>query len=316
LSVLLVAACAGEPAPPPPVSSAPAPAAATPVTYGTERVGSTTVFFREAGPPDAPVLLLLHGFPSSSHQYRALIDELAAELHVVAPDYPGFGFSEAPAHFEYTFDRLAEVIEAFCVQRGLTSFFVYMFDFGAPVGFRLALRHPQWIAGIVTQNGNAHEQSIAPDIAAMIRLDARTAPDEAEQSRRGALTLQATKAQYLDGAAHPERIAPEAWLLDQHFLDRPERALAMLSLMDDYKTNVAAYPTWQRFLRERHPPTLIVWGKNDPIFLEVGAHAWKRDVPDAELHLLDGGHFALEEHAATVAALIRRFVRQASAGRR
>jgi pimeloyl-ACP methyl ester carboxylesterase len=227
---------------------------------------------------------------------------------VIAPDYPGFGFSEAPTDFEYTFDRLTDVIEAFCRQRGLTNFFVYLFDFGAPVGLRLALRHPEWIRGIITQNGNAHEESIAPDIARMIRLDANRAPGPATEARRAILTLDATKSQYLAGAVRPEHVAPEAWLLDQHFLDRPGRADAMLALLDDYKTNVAAYPAWQRYLRERRPPTLIAWGKNDPIFLEAGAHAWKRDVPAAELHLLPGGHFLLEERAADVARLVRDFI--------
>jgi pimeloyl-ACP methyl ester carboxylesterase len=306
----------------PPASAAPAPAAPTngspPVTYtdyAYERVGDVQVFFREAGPKDAPTLLLLHGFPSSSHQYRRLMDLLAADLHVVAPDYPGFGFSDAPASvtsggsFAYTFDHLTDVIESFCKQRGITSFVVYMFDFGAPVGFRLALRHPDWIRGIITQNGNAYREGIAPPVAEMIRLDARVSPEKAAAVRRGALTLEATKSQYLAGASRPERVAPEAWLLDQHFLDQPDRQAAMLSLLDDYKTNVATYPVWQRFLREHHPPTLIVWGTRDPIFVTAGARAWLRDVPDAELHLLDGGHFLLEEHATTVASMVLQFVR-------
>ncbi|MEA2751528.1 MAG: hypothetical protein QOI41_5671, partial [Myxococcales bacterium] len=190
-----------------------------------------------------------------------------------------------------------------------TSFVVYMFDFGAPVGFRLALRHPDWIRAIVTQNGNAYAEGIAPGIEEMIRVDAKAAPEKAAAMRRSILTLEATKGQYLGGASRPERVAPEAWLLDQHFLDQPGREAVMLSLLDDYKTNLAAYPTWQRFLRERKPPTLIVWGKHDPIFVAAGAHAWLRDVPDAELHLLDGGHFLLEEQTAVVAPIVLQFIR-------
>jgi pimeloyl-ACP methyl ester carboxylesterase len=283
--------------------------------HGHERVGDVNVFFREAGPKDAPTLLFLHGFPSSSHQYRRLIDVLGTDLHVVAPDYPGFGFSDAPVSatsggsFSYTFEHLTDVIEGFCKQRGLTNFVVFMFDFGAPVGFRLALRHPDWIRGIITQNGNAYTEGIAPHVAEMIRLDAKAAPEKAAQKRRAILTLEATKSQYLDGASRPERVAPEAWLLDQYFLDRPGSEATMLSLLDDYKTNVAAYPVWQRFLREQRPPTLVLWGKHDPIFVAAGARAWLRDVPDAELHLFEGGHFMLEEHAATVAPIVLQFVR-------
>jgi pimeloyl-ACP methyl ester carboxylesterase len=282
------------------------------VSYGYEPVGDVSVFYREAGPKHAPTVLLLHGFPSSSHQYRQLIQILGDELHVVAPDYPGFGFSEVQGEFQYSFDKLADVIEAFCRQRGLTSFFVYLFDFGAPVGLRIALRHPEWIRGIITQNGNAHEESIAPDIARMIRLDATAASGPVNDVRRSVLTLAATRSQYLAGTVHPERVAPEAWLLDQHFLDQPGRADAMLALLDDYKTNLAAYPAWQRYLREQRPATLIVWGKNDPIFLEAGAHAWKRDVPAADLHVFAGGHFLLEERAGEVARLVRNFVRTRS----
>jgi pimeloyl-ACP methyl ester carboxylesterase len=294
----------------------------TVIDHGYERVGDVNVFFREAGSKDAPTLLFLHGFPSSSHQYRRLIELLGSDLHVVAPDYPGFGFSDAPVSitaggsFAYTFDHLTDVIEGFCKQRGLTSFVVYMFDFGAPVGFRLALRHPDWVRRIITQNGNAYTEGIAPHVAEMIRLDAKTEPEKAVATRSAVLTLEATKSQYLDGASRPERVAPEAWLLDQHFLDQPGRKAVMLSLFDDYKTNVAAYPVWQRFLREHRPPTLVVWGRRDPIFVAAGARAWLRDVPDAELHLLDGGHFMLEEHAAAVAPIVLKFVRTRTRGGR
>ncbi|WP_394827670.1 alpha/beta fold hydrolase [Pendulispora albinea] len=280
------------------------------VAHRQVEVDGLRIFYREAGPKDAPTLLLLHGFPSSSHQYRRLFDLLGDEFHLVAPDYPGFGHSDAPASrtaggsFPYTFDRLTDVTEAFCKQLGLTRFFVYMFDFGAPVGFRLAVRHPEWIAGIVSQNGNAYEEGLS----AMIRAEHSLPPEEKLAARRHLISREGTKSQYLTGAQHPDRISPDAWTMDQYFLDLPGRDAVMLSLLDDYSTNIAAYPAWQTWLREHRPPVLLAWGKNDPFFVPAGAQAYLRDVPDAELHLLDGGHFALEEHAEAISSLIRSFI--------
>ncbi|MDB4986632.1 MAG: alpha/beta hydrolase [Myxococcaceae bacterium] len=296
---MMIGACASAPRPEPTLA---------PVQYGFEKVGSTSVFFREAGATDRPTLLLLHGFPASSHQYRRLLDALGTDLNVIAPDYPGFGFTEAPPTFEFTFDKLTDTIEGFCKQQGLDHFFIYMFDFGAPVGFRLALRHPEWIRGIITQNGNAYVDGIAPPIAEMIAIDAKATPERAARVRATVLSLEEIKAQYLTGAAHPEHIAPESWLLDGALLARPERTAAMLSLLDDYKTNLASYPAWQSFLRTRRPPLLVVWGRDDPIFLEAGAHAFRRDVPEAQVYVIPGGHFLSEEQPAAIAALLRGFV--------
>lgn len=276
------------------------------------RVEGLEVFYREAGPPQGPTLVLLHGFPSASHQYRRLIDRLRDRVHVVAPDYPGFGYSDAPASattggdFPYTFDRLADVVEAFLDSLGLTRFFLYVFDFGAPVGFRLATRHPDWIAGLIAQNGNAYEAGLGPQM----QLQARYWDDRAgmEETIRALITEDVTRAQYLTGAQRPERVPPDGWTLDQHFLDQPGRAQVMLDLLYDYRSNTALYPAWQAWLREHRPPLLLPWGRNDDFFPEAGARAYLADVPDAELHLLDGGHFALEEHLDTIADLTADFV--------
>jgi pimeloyl-ACP methyl ester carboxylesterase len=255
------------------------------------------VFYREAGDPDAPKLLLLHGFPSASHQYARLIEELKDDFHIVAPDHPGSGHSDAPRR-RYSFDFLAGTIEKVLETIGFTGFSLYVFDFGAPVGFRIATRHPEWIKGLIVQNGNAYEDGLS-DLARnfIANRDPRTA--------RELLTLEHTKFGYLEGVRDPEAISPDSWTLDQHYLDlRPE---PQVDLALDYHTNVAKYPEWQAYLREHQPPTLITWGRGDPFFTEAGAKAYLRDVPDARLHLLDTGHFALEEDLAEIAALIRAF---------
>jgi pimeloyl-ACP methyl ester carboxylesterase len=271
-------------------------------------VNGVEVFYRESLPDraDAPVLLLLHGFPSASHQFRRLIDALGTRYRLIAPDYPGFGHTRAPDGFTYSFDRLAEVVEGFVDRLGLTRFALYLFDFGAPVGFRLALRRPDRIAGLVVQNANAYAEGLSGPARDFIAVT----PDspDGERTIMDLLTLDATRGQYEGGTADPALVAPEGWLLDQLFLDLPGRKQAQLALAYDYHRNVAAYPDWQAWLREHRPPTLVVWGVNDPFFTEAGARAYLRDVPDAALHLLDTGHFALEDRLPEIAPLITDFL--------
>jgi len=282
------------------------------VYHRTVAIEGLDIFYREAGPADAPTLVLLPGFPSASHQYARLIDRLSDEVHLLAPDYPGFGNSSAPASsrsggsFDYTFDHLADVTERFLKALGVDRFFLYVFDFGAPVGYRIAARHPDWILGVIAQNGNAYEIGLGPGMQPAVKYWADRAG--MEDTIRGALTLAATRAQHVDGAADPALVSPDSWTLDQYWLDTPGRAQIMLDLLYDYQSNVALYPTWQRWLREYQPPLLLPWGRNDKFFPEAGARAYLKDVPGAELHLLDGGHFVLDEYADTVAGLIRDFI--------
>ncbi|MER7211893.1 alpha/beta hydrolase [Streptosporangium sp. NPDC000239] len=266
-------------------------------------VDGVRVFYREAGPADAQTLLLLHGFPSASHQFRRLIDALGDRFHLVAPDYPGFGHTQAPDGFVYSFDRLADVVEGFVDWLRLGRFAVYMFDFGAPVGFRLAVRRPELVAGLVVQNGNAYEEGLSEQARGFIALG----PGQEDQVR-GLLTLEATRGQYEGGTSDPETISPDGWTLDQHFLDLPGRKEAQVALAFDYRSNVARYPEWQEWLRANRPPTLVVWGSNDPFFVVEGARAYLRDVPEAELHLFDTGHFALEEKLPEITPLIADFL--------
>ncbi|MGW0598952.1 alpha/beta fold hydrolase [Streptomyces sp. NPDC002776] len=276
-------------------------------------VDGVRVFYRESVPvrADAPVLLLLHGFPSASHQFRRLIDALGTHYRLIAPDYPGFGHTETPSDFVYTFDHLADVVEGVVERLGLTRFVMYVFDFGAPVGFRLATRHPEWIAGFVVQNGNAYQQGLSSGARDFIALTPDT--PGSEDAIRGLLTLPGTRGQYEGGTSVPELVAPDGWTLDQHFLDLPGRKEAQIALAFDYHTNVERYPQWQAWLRDHTPPALITWGRNDPFFPEAGAHAYLADLPDAELHIFDTGHFALEEKLPEIAPLIADFLDRTSA---
>nr|WP_211363793.1 alpha/beta hydrolase [Saccharothrix saharensis] len=271
-------------------------------------VDGVEVFYRESLPDraDAPVLLLLHGFPSASHQFRRLLDALGARYRLIAPDYPGFGHTRVPDGFTYTFDHLAEVVGGFVDRLGLRRFALYLFDFGAPVGFRVAARHPERVAGLVVQNGNAYVEGLSAAAREFIALTPAT--PGGERTILDLFTLDATRGQYEGGTADPGLVAPEGWLLDQLFLDRPGRKEAQLALAYDYHRNVAAYPDWQAWLRRHRPPTLIAWGVNDPFFTEAGARAYLRDVPDAALHLFDTGHFALEDHLPEIAPLIAGFL--------
>ena len=265
------------------------------------------VFYREAGPADAPVIVLLHGFPSSSHMFRDLIPQLADRFHVIAPDYIGFGYSDAPAAsaFTYTFDNIAATVEKLLFHvLGLTKFSIYVQDYGAPVGFRIASRHPEAIESIVVQNGNAYLEGIS---AAFEPMQAFWANRDAETEKpvRSLLAAETTRFQYTHGAKNPAAVSPDSWTFDQMFLDRPGNDSIQLDLLHDYPSNVALYDEWHRYFREHQPRTLIVWGRNDPFFTPEGAKAFLRDLPEAELHLLDTGHFALEEESGFIASKIR-----------
>jgi pimeloyl-ACP methyl ester carboxylesterase len=277
----------------------------TPIAYRTADVDGLKVFYREAGPASAPKLLLLHGFPTSSHMFRDLIPALAGRFHIVAPDLPGFGQSDDPR--ANTFDSLADTIERFTETVGFDRFAVYIFDYGAPTCLRLALRHPERITAIVSQNGNAYVEGLS-DGWNPIRAyweDASTANREA---LRGMLTPQATYWQYTHGVADPTQVSPDGYTLDTHYLARPNAETVQLDLFGDYKSNVALYPAFQAYFREHRPPFLAVWGRNDPFFLPAGAEAFKRDLPDARVEFLDTGHFALETHAAEIADAILGFL--------
>jgi|SRR5579859_1045338 len=279
------------------------------VAVNDRRTGlSLNLFYREAGPKDAPVVLLLHGFPSSSHQYRGLIDRLADKYRVVAPDLPGFGFSDAPEPkaFGYTFDHLAEIIESFTDTLNLTRYALYVFDYGAPVGYRLAVSRPERVAALISQNGNAYEEGLS-DGWNPIRAYWENSTAENRNNLRTFLQAGTTQFQYQHGEADIARIAPESYTLDQHFLDRSGNDEIQLDLFGDYKSNIAAYPKFHEYFRAHKPATLAVWGKNDPFFLPAGAKAFRRDLPDAEVHFVDGGHFPLESHLDEIAMIIGAF---------
>lgn len=269
-------------------------------------VNDRQVFYREAGDPALPALILLHGFPSSSFMFRGLIPLLADRFHVIAPDYIGFGQSDAPAasDFDYTFDNLTDHVEGLISQLGLTSYILYMQDFGGPVGFRLFARNPGAVSGFVIQNTNAYMAGVG-EMPAQIFLPLWEKRDAAsEAGARAFLAAETTKFQYLVGAKNAEAISPDNWTHDQALLDRPGHDAAHLDLLENYKTNVAAYDSWHEAFRQHQPRTLIVWGKHDPFFIPAGAEAFLTDLPQAKLVWLDAGHFVLDENASVVAAAI------------
>jgi pimeloyl-ACP methyl ester carboxylesterase len=278
------------------------------VTYGTKRVGDVDVFYREAGRPDAPAILLLHGFPTSGHMFRNLIPALADRYRVIAPDLPGFGNTVAPSRdgFEYSFDHLAAVIDGFVDALGLTRYALYIFDYGAPIGLRLAMSHPERVGAIVTQNGNAYVEGLSKEWEPWQAYWREPTPVNRERCRTS-LSDDAIRFQYLRGAP-VALVAPDGYLLDMYFMARSEARDIQLDLILSYRTNVALYPRFQQYLREHRPPLLAVWGKNDPFFIPPGAEAYKRDLPDAEIHFLDTGHFALETHGDEIAAHMRDFL--------
>jgi pimeloyl-ACP methyl ester carboxylesterase len=280
------------------------------VTYHrTKTINGVKIFYREAGPVDAPVVLLLHGFPTSSHMFRNLIPELANRYHVIAPDYPGYGQSDMPdrAKFSYTFDRFGELVDGLLDQLGIKRYAMYVMDYGAPVGWRLALKHPDRITALIVQNGNAYDEGLKEFWDPIKRYWS----DNSEANRKALYVLvtpEITKFQYTDGVADISRIAPDNWVHDQALLDRPGNAEIQMDLFYDYRTNLPLYPAVQAYFRKFQPPTLIVWGKNDKIFPADGAHPYKHDLPKVEFHLIDTGHFVLEDKADEVVPLIRDFL--------
>jgi len=277
-------------------------------TYRNADVDGLKIFYREAGSKDSPTLLLLHGFPTSSHMFRNLIPILADSFHVVAPDLPGFGFSDSPQpkQFRYTFENLAAVIDRFTQKLGLDRYAIYVFDYGAPVGLRLALAHPERITAIISQNGNAYEEGLSEGWNPIQKYWKE--PNEANRAAlREFLKPETTNWQYVHGVKDESLVAPEAYALDSALLARPGNDEIQLDLFLDYASNVALYPKFQEYFRTKRPPLLAVWGKNDPFFLPPGAEAFKSDNPNAEVHFYNTGHFALETHSCEIADTIREF---------
>jgi pimeloyl-ACP methyl ester carboxylesterase len=279
--------------------------------YKTAKVDDLDIFYREAGHRDAPTILLLHGFPTSSHMFRNLIMRLSDKFHLVAPDYPGYGNSSAPSveAFDYSFDHLAEIIEKFAQHMNLRKFSMYLQDYGAPIGFRIAAKHPDWIHALIIQNGNAYEDGLK-DFWIPLKAYWQNRSKENETALRKFLTIDATKWQYTHGVRNIEAISPDNWLVDQPLLDRPGNDKIQLQMFYSYRTNPPLYAQWQEYFREHQPPALIAWGKNDQIFPADGAHPYKRDLKNMDFHLLDTGHFALEEDYELIAELISNFLRR------
>jgi pimeloyl-ACP methyl ester carboxylesterase len=279
-------------------------------SYKTVTIEGLDIFYREAGSPDDPTILLLHGFPTSSHMFRNLIQVLSDRFHLVAPDYPGFGNSSMPSveEYDYTFDGIAEIIDSFTEKLGLHKYSLYMMDYGAPVGYRIAVKHPERVESMIVQNGNAYEEGLREFWDPIKAYWKEKSKENGDVLRNSLLTIEATKWQYTNGVRNPETIAPENWFHDQYLMDRPGNKDIQLQLFYDYGSNPPLYPDWQAYFREYQPPTLIAWGKNDYIFPEEGAHPYKRDLKDIEFHILDTGHFALEEDGDRIAHLITCFM--------
>ena len=268
------------------------------------------VFYRAAGNPSAPVLLLLHGFPASSFMFRELIPRLADRYRVIAPDLPGFGFTEVPEkrNYRYSFEALARTLEAFTNALGLNRYAIYVFDYGAPTGFRLAMGHPERITAIISQNGNAYEEGLGDAWGPIRKYWSAPTAENREVLRQNVLTLEATCWQYTHGVANPEGIAPESYTLDAALMERPGNKEIQLDLFLDYASNVKLYPQFQEYFRNAKPPLLAIWGKNDPFFTPAGAEAFRKDLPNAHVQLLDTGHFAIETHVVEIVARMKEFL--------
>lgn len=278
-------------------------------TFRTVSIDGLDIFYREAGSRNNPTILLLHGFPTSSHMFRNLMSELGDHFHLVAPDYPGYGNSSMPTvnEFDYTFDRLAQIVEKFITAINLKRYSLYLMDYGAPIGYRIAAKYPERVEALIVQNGNAYEEGLREFWDPIKAYWQDRSPENADKLRH-LFTLEATKWQYTNGVRNPEAISPDTWNMDQPFLDRPGNVEIQLALFYSYGTNPPFYPQWQEYFRKHQPPTLIVWGKNDYIFPAEGAEPYKRDLKNLEFHLLDTGHFALEEEGDAIANHIRRFL--------
>lgn len=305
--VLAQSAKPAAPTVPAAVSSERAPSVR--VSYRTVKVDGLDIFYREAGPADAPAILLLHGFPTSSHMFRNLIPALADKYRVIAPDYPGYGQSSAPPvdSFDYSFDNLARVVDKFTETVGLTKFAVYVQDYGAPIGYRIASAHPERITGLIVQNGNAYDEGLR-EFWDPIKAYWAAPSETTAQPLRAFLGLDTTKWQWTHGVRDVTNISPDNWTIDQALLDRPGNVEIQLKMFLSYGTNPPLYPKWQAYFREHQPPMLIVWGKNDFIFPAEGAEPYKRDLKNLDFNLLDTGHFALEEDGALIASKIREFM--------
>lgn len=280
-----------------------------PTLHKTVKIQGLDIFYREAGPKDAPTILLLHGFPTSSHMFRNLIPALSDKYHVIAPDYPGYGQSSMPrvTEYQYTFDNLAEIVEGLISKLAIQRYSLYVMDYGAPVGYRIAARHPERVQALIVQNGNAYEEGLL-DFWKPIKAYWKERSEANAAELRKFLTMDTTRWQYTNGVRRIEAISPDNWIVDQALLDRPGNQEIQLALFYDYGSNVPLYPKWQEYFRQHQPPMLIVWGKNDYIFPAEGAHPYRRDLKNVEFHLLDTGHFALEEEGAAIASWIRSFL--------
>jgi pimeloyl-ACP methyl ester carboxylesterase len=306
---LVAAALASAGAP-----AAPLPSSSASLTYHKTDVGGVGVFYREAGPKDAPTVVLLHGFPSSSRMFDTLMPLLATRYHLIAPDYPGFGQSDAPppSQYAYTFDHLARTTDALLDQLGVKRYALYLQDYGGPVGFRIMTAHPERVSALIVQNANAYEEGLGPKWSGIARYWAD--PQANGEQLDGFISLEGAKQRHIGGSPHPERYNPDTWTDEYAILSRPGEREIQGALLYDYRTNVAAYPAWQAWLRQHKPATLVVWGRYDKAFIPPGAEAYRRDVPEAEVHLLDAGHFALDEKVDDIAALMLDFLGRRQGG--
>jgi pimeloyl-ACP methyl ester carboxylesterase len=298
--------------------STPAPESTIPLTSIHQiNADGVNVFYRAAGDPGAPVVLLLHGFPTSSFMYRELIPRLADRYRVIAPDLPGFGFTEVPAErkYKYSFESLAATIDAFTRALGLNRYAIYVFDYGAPTGLRLAMAHPERVSAIVSQNGNAYEEGLGDAWGPIRKYWSEPTAENREVIRQNVLTLEGTRWQYTHGVANPASVAPESYILDMALMERPGNKEIQLDLFLDYASNVKLYPKFQEYFRKSKPPLLAIWGKNDPFFIPPGAEAYRKDLPNARVQFLDTGHFATETHVVEIAAAIREFLAENGIGK-
>ena len=289
-------------------SATPIPSTTTTATFHKVQVDGVGIFYREAGPADAPTIVLLHGFPSSSREFNSLIPLLATRYHIVAPDFPSFGQSDTPSPtaYSYTFDHLAHTTNALLEQLNISRYTLYLHDYGAPVGYRIILAHPERLHALIIQNGNAYTEGLGPKWSqiAAYWADPKAHPEVVDAF----LSFEATKQRHIAGTSHPERYDPDSWTDEYARLSQPGQREIQAALLYDYRTNVASYPAWQAWLREHKPPTLVAWGANDPSFIAAGGKAYQRDLPDAEIRLLDAGHFPLDEKTDDIAGLILDFM--------